>query len=211
MGEATLWTLSNVICMGVALGALFLVGSTLLGWGPARMGMYMSIAAVLTSTWGSWASLIWTRNRGLRSLQQAVTTIPGISIFAFGVVLMYLGLGKWMIGLAFAISGLGLIAVSVLLAGGFFSKNEAPSRLQVLLGLTAYPLATTIAAGGIASLWYTFVMTPTGGGLGSLRSLFTLATLFTSIIASALISTVLPSLLSRGTREVSAQITSRYR
>ena len=36
MGEATLWTLANVVCMGVALGALFLIGSTVLGWASVR-------------------------------------------------------------------------------------------------------------------------------------------------------------------------------
>lgn len=205
LGESTLWSVANALCMALPLLAVYLVGTMVLGWSPWRLSMFMGLTAALTATWGSWATLIWTRNRFLRSLQQGITTLPGITLFSLGAALFYVGIGKWYLSLLLVAGGLGLIATAVMLAGGFFSKNETPSRLQYLFGLLVFPVATTGVAGLVASLWFSFLSSAAFGSI-ELRLPFNIGAVMSSIMAAALLSTLVPAAMSRACQLWSASI-----
>ena len=210
VGELASWSLANVLCLAAPLLGVWTYGTQVAGWGPAKMSFFLSLTALMASTWGSWGTLIWTRSRGLRVVQQAVTTLPGIVMLALGGVLFYTGMGKWFVGATVAGAGLGIIIAAILLAGGFFTKNSTPTRLQYLLGLLLFPVATTGAAAGVASMWYGFVTSPSEAA-GTLQQLFTLATLGVSMMAMALTSTIIPAAMSRACQQVASAWASRPR
>lgn len=202
LGESSLWMFANLVCVGLPTLAVYIMGTTFGLWSPWKLTLVMIITAVLTSTWGSWSTLIWTRSRLLRAVQQGITTLPGIITMALGGALLYVGVGKLYLALLVMGGGVGMIGAAVALAGGVFTKNEVPNRAQYLLGLLVYPLATTLATGTIAALWYTFTSSSPSGW----SSFFSIATLMTSILASALVSTIIPAGMSRVCQEVGAKL-----
>ncbi|MEM1348161.1 MAG: hypothetical protein AAGI01_06380 [Myxococcota bacterium] len=204
LGEAGLWWLANILSLVLPLAAVYVVGTQYMHWGPTKLSFAMSVAGILTATWGSWAALIWTRSRGLRAMQQGATTLPGTILVALGGAMLYVGMVKWHIGALIVGAGLGMVVLSVLLVGGLFTRNARPSMAQVALGLTLFPVLTTAAAGGVAVMWYWFVVHPQMFEFMNLRELFTMATLSVSVMAIALTTTVIPAVVSRLSREVAA-------
>lgn len=200
VGELGLWGLANTLCLAIVGGTLYGVGGVMLGWNPLKLSIIMTIGLLLTATWGSWATLIWTKNRGLRAVQQAMTMSPGVITLALGGVLLYLGFGTWYIAALVIAAGLGMSMSAVVLAGGVFTKNSVPSKLQYLLGVALFPLMCTVLAGLVAFAWLSFVPTPLWNNL---QSFFSLATAMTFIMASTLISTMIPALCSRACQELS--------
>ncbi len=200
VGELGLWGLANVLCLGAVLGTLYGVGGVLLGWNPFKLSLMMTLGALLTATWGSWATLIWTRNRGLRAVQQAMTMGPGVLMLALGGVLLYLGFGAWYIAALVGAAGLGMSMVSVVLAGGVFTKNSEPNKLQYMLGVALFPLMATVLGGLVTFAWLSFLPNPFWHNLESFLSI---STMMTFVMASTLISTVIPALCSRACQELS--------
>lgn len=200
LGEWLLWIVANIICLLLPLGTLYVVGHEVLHWTPWRLSMYLAIAAALTSTWGSWATLIWTRSRALRTLQQAVTTAPAVLMLLAGCALFYAWPARWFVAAALILAGLGNFVASVVLCGGLFTKNQTPSRIQYLLGAVAFPVTTTLASGLIASLWYWLISSPSY--MAGWKDLFSVSTLMSSVMAMALISTMIPAAMSRLAQQV---------
>jgi hypothetical protein len=201
-GELGLWGLANVLCTGVATGLVYVVGREVMMWGEAQLVSYMIAALLLTATWGSWGTLIWTRSRALRAVQQGVTLLPGVLTVVAGALLVYTGLGKFLVGLGVLGAGIGMLVSAVLLSGGLFTANRLPNWRQIVYGLTIYPVATTALGGGVAVAWHWFVM---GGASQSWRSIFTVASLMVTVMAVSLITTILPAALSRASRELAAR------
>ena len=199
VGELGLWGAANVLCVGLALAILYGVGHVMLGWGAFKLSLLMALGAILTATWGSWATLVWTRSRGLRAVQQAMTLVPGVALVALGGAAFYFGLAGWPLALALGGAGVGLGATSVTLAGGVLTQNVQPSRLQHLLGLTLFPLMATALSGVVMFIWMSFLPSPIWSGL---KGMFTLSAMMTFVMASALISTVIPALCSRACQEL---------
>lgn len=200
LGEWILWLVANAVCLILPLGTLYLVGHELLHWSPWRLSMYLGVAAALTSTWGSWATLVWTRSRPLRALQQATTTIPSLLLIISGVALFSTWPARWLVALVLVLAGVGNFIAAIVLAGGILSKNQAPSRVQYLLGAVVFPIATTAASGLIASLWYMFAANVAANGW---RDLFSVASLMSAVMAGALISTMIPAAMSRLAQQLS--------
>jgi hypothetical protein len=201
--ELGLWLLANLVCMGVPAALVYALGVEGHGmfWGKAQTLSYVVATLLLTSTWGSWGTLIWTRSRPLRAVQQAATMLPGVLTVVAGALLAYTGVGRFMIGLGVLGAGIGMLVSAVLLTGGLFTANRLPNWRQIVYGLTIYPVATTVFGGGIAAAWRWFVM---GNADQSWRSLFTVATLMVTVLAVSLITTIIPAALSRAARELAA-------
>ena len=206
VGELGLWGLANLICLALPLALVFFLGTQVLKWSPWRISLYMVLAGVMTSTWGSWATLVWTRSRGLRSVQQFMTTIPGIVAMAAGGGLLYVFPSRWFISAGFIASGIGMIAAAIVLAGGVFTKNQAPSKLQYLFGLLVYPLTTTALGGAVASVWYMFLNRP---ALTGWKDLLSISTLMITVMAMALVSTVIPAVCSRLSQQAALMLKPR--
>ncbi len=176
------------------------VGHEFLGWNPFKLSVMMTLALILTATWGSWATLVWTRSRFLRTLQQAMTIIPGLMLVLAGGALFYLGIGAWYLSFIMMFAGAGMSISSVGLSGGFMTQNKEPSKLQYLLGVGLFPLMSLALASIVTFVWLSFVPSPF---LTSLKSFFSVGTMMTFIMASTLISTVIPALCSRACHELS--------
>lgn len=202
--ELLLWGVANTICMGLPLAGVFLYGTHVARWHPALLAAAMTLTAILSATWGSWGTLVWTRNRLLRALQQGVTTLPGIAMGGLAGLLFYVSLGKWYLALICGAAGVGMIVTAVYLAGGFFSKNETPGPRQYVTGLLMYPVVTTLASALTFALWKSVGMSLPLELAAKLPipnlpipKLISLSTLLTGTMAAALITTIIPAAASK--------------
>lgn len=192
-GELALWVVANTLCVLVPTAVVFFVGTTILGWGPGYLSFYLPATALLALTWGSWGALIWTHNPALRTSMQLTTLLPGVLVFGLGLFGLYVGVGAWYVWAGLMASSFGMVAASVGLNRVFGTQGHPPRGLSLGLGLGIYPLATTAFGLGAGSLWYSYVTSPHGGDW---RSLISVATLMITIMAIALISTVIPAAVS---------------
>lgn len=200
VSELLLWNAANVLCIALPTGAVFLVGKNILGWGPGFLSFYVTAAILATLTWGSWSALVWTKNRVLRSGMRAATLIPGLLTMVGGFAGLWVGFGAWYLWAGIIGAGLGTIATAGALAKFFRPVNRTPGASSYLFGFGVYPLITTAAALGVAALWYNFV---TSSMLEDWRGLISVATLYVTVLASVLVSTVIPAITSSTLRKVS--------
>ncbi len=205
--ELGLWGLINVASIGLAVLTTWVVCTNLLGWSPWRVAPLAYAAGVVSLTWGSWASLIWTRTRALRVVQQLMTMLPALATLAGAGALLYLSPGKWLVAAAFGGAGLGMLAASMVLHGGVFKKNAAPSRAQLAIGMAIFPALTTVVAGGVVALWF-LLMGHLQDGSGW-RAMISTAAVMGTTGAWALSSTVLPAATSRACQQVAALVRPR--
>lgn len=204
--ELFLWNIANVLCIAIPTIATFFIGKEMLGWGPGYLSFYVTSAVLVTVTWGSWAGLVWTRNRAIRGGMLATTLIPGLLTIIGGVVGLWVGFGAWFLWAGLIASGVGMIAAAVGLSRYFRPVQREPKLSSYVLGLGVYPLITTGVALGVAAMWYNFVTNPTSGDW---RDIVSIATLYVTVIASALISTIIPAMISSSLRKVSGDILPR--
>ena len=205
IGETFLWIVANVVCVIVPTASVYVAGDLLFDWGPAAMSFYVSAAAIASLTWGSWASLVWTRTRVLRTAQEVTALIPGVLIMAIGGLGLWTGFGKWVLWMIWIAAGGGVIATSL----GLLKLNHAQRglrRFSIPMGLFAYPFLTTLLSGAVWGLWYNFVNNPTDGDW---RSLVSIATVFVTVISIALTTTIIPCLVSTSLRRASATLLGR--
>lgn len=201
--EILLWNAANVLCLLIPSAVVFLVGKELLGWGPGYMSFYLTSTVLATLTWGSWASLVWTRNRALRGGMQFTTLLPGVLTVGAGGLGLWVGFGAWFIWAGLIAAGVGMLGAALALVRYFRPVNREPSASAYLFGFGVYPLATTAAGLAVGTLWYNFVTNPTSGDW---RSIVSVATLYVTVLAMALISTVIPAVFSSGLRKVSGDL-----
>lgn len=204
--ELFLWNIANVVCIALPTAATFFIGKDVLHWGAGYMSFYVTSAVLVTLTWGSWAGLVWTRNRAIRGGMLATTLIPGLLTIAGGAVGLWTGFGAWFLWLGLIGAGVGTIAAAIGLARFFRPLHREPKLSSYVFGLAVYPLATTVVSLAIGALWYNFVTNPSSGDW---RDIVSIATLYVTVIASALISTVIPATLSSALRKVSSDMLPR--
>lgn len=191
--ESALWNLSNLVCVGLPVALTYVV---LHGWldrpAPVALGM-MAVVATLTSTWGSWASLVWTQNRVLRSAQRLLTLVPGLALIGLAGMAFYVGRGGLLFKLVLLGGGVGTLAASAMLSRQISRIQVADTRLRFLMGMVVYPVLTTVAAGAVGYLWYVFVTNPLQTDW---RFLLSFAFFAVSSLAAALVSTGIPATTS---------------
>lgn len=191
--ELALWVLANVLCMGLATGAAYIAGSSLLGWGPTKLGIFIPLVAILSSTWGSWSSMVWARSRPLRIGMYGSAAIPGIVMLALGLFgLIYIKIGSILVWGAVIVGGIGMLAATVTLCRLFNPRTHNVPGLSKFYGVLVHPLLTLASTGAVATLWYIFVSRPPSGW----RDLVSVSVLMMTMLAAALISTVLPAAMS---------------
>ena len=198
IAELGLWGVANTLCVGLAMGALY-GAHQLIGFKVYVLSALAAVTLVSSLTWGSWATLVWTRSRGLRVLQQAVTILPGVLSVLGAGALFYVMPARWLAALVLGVSGIGMIAASVVLAGGVMTKNATPSKLQYATGLLAYPVATLLASSAVSAVWYTFLTNGSG-----FKRLVGLPSLMVTALTIAMVTTVIPAGISRGCQQLCA-------
>lgn len=205
--ELFLWNIANVVCIAVPTAVTFFLGKEVLGWGAGYLSFYVTSAVLVTLTWGSWAGLVWTRNRAIRGGMLATTLLPGLLTVAGGAVGLWVGfVGAWYLWAGLIGAGVGMIAAAIGLSRFFRPVHREPKLSSYVFGFGVYPLATTVLSLGVAALWYNFITNP---ATGDWRDLMSVATLYVTVLASALISTVIPAMLSSTLRKVSGDMLPR--
>ncbi len=197
LAEVTLWTLANALSLLVAGGLTYLTVRHFLDWSPSSTSVAVSAALLLSLTWGSWASLVWTKTKALRRIQEVLTLVPGLLLVLIGGLGIYSGIGGRLFWGLWMLSGAGVIGAPLVLLK--LNHNKIGTRkYSIPLGLIAYPLLTTILSLLIWSLWYVNIR-----DLENWRALLQMATLVTTITGVALTTTIIPSIISTSLRRVS--------
>lgn len=163
LGEWALWTLATLFMSALALLA---VGTAkyLLGWTNPQWALVSVVAGLLSLTWGSWAAMLWTHSKVLKTLMVAVATVPGlVMLVAGGWVFVNMPDNPvfWKWGWAVvAAHGAGALAFSLFiclrgLVGCQFNSTGRNRRLAV--GWTLYPLVVVVGTVGIIVVEFTLL------------------------------------------------------
>ncbi|MBA2662317.1 MAG: hypothetical protein H0U74_08475 [Bradymonadaceae bacterium] len=204
--ELLMWALASTLSSTLVVGGVYLT-SSMLEWGMTLRTFALLGAALLSLTWGSWASLIWTENRALRVVMEALTIVPGILILAMGLLGLYIGWGSWYLWAGLLVPSAGTIAAALLLSNDTVMRMKTtPGSLKYLLGFTLFPAATALSAAAIAYLWWGFVTRPVESDW---RSLLNVASFMVSVLSIALVTTVIPAMVSRTCRQLAASWRNR--
>ncbi|MFU8804547.1 MAG: hypothetical protein ACNA8W_12110 [Bradymonadaceae bacterium] len=206
--ECLLWTLSSTVLVILAAAGTYIAGS-IFQWGIAVTVVGAMCAGLFALTWGSWGSLIWSRRRAVRAGIESVTIVPGLLILALGFVGLYVGVGKMYLWLSLIVPSAGTVAVALLLArqsNRLTVGTGISTRWRHILAWTLFPLITLGAAGLVGYLWLSYVTRPVSADW---RSLFNMASFMVSVLAMALITTVIPAMVSRLCCEISTRLESR--
>ncbi len=164
LGESALWILATLFMTAMALVA---VGSVklLLGWEQSQWLVMSAIAAVLSLTWGSWAALLWTHSRVLKTLMVAVTVVPGMAmLIAGGWVFLNMPENPvfWKWGWAIvAAHGAGALAFALFVCIRGLVGCRATGRVRnrrLAMGWTLFPML--VVAGSVAVIVAEFFLLP---------------------------------------------------
>lgn len=206
--ELLLWGLASVLSCCAAVGGAY-AASTLGGWRLSLEGFAVAAALILSLTWGSWASLVWTENRAVRVAMKFATLIPSLLMLAAGIIGFYAIPGRWFIwaGL-FLMSAATLTAAITLSSDRIMRMKYTPGSTKYLFGFFVFPVLTTIAAIAVAYLAISFITQDFASFCrpSSWRSLFRLSTFMISMMSTVLITTFLPAAISRSCRNLAAKI-----
>ncbi len=190
--ELIAWIFANTLCVVAAVLAVAGIGE-LAGWSPGLKTFYISAIAVASLTWGSWAALVWTRTRPVRVWMRFSTAIPGAITLAIGGLGAYVGVGALFAWVSIMLAGIGMIVAALILARRFGAEAASDPRRGLAFGLGLFPPIAVGLSLVTGSLWYQFVNNPMSGDW---RGLLSFATVIVSILAMALISTVIPAIAS---------------
>lgn len=152
VGEMALWLLAGIFLSLLSLAATS-SGKLLFGWSEAEWIATSVIAGALSLTWGSWAALLWTRRRTLKTLMLTLILIPGLLMVAGGLwAFIALPENRWIWRwgwLIIAAHGVGAVAIALMVAGRKLVADaealEMRSR-QLAVGWTLYPIVVVAAS-----------------------------------------------------------------
>ncbi len=201
--EIPLWILANILCSIIPTAIAFQFGTQVLGWSPAQSAFYLSAMVLATMTWGSWAALIWSRSRAVRIGLRASTVLPGVVTSAIGVLGLWTGFGAVFAWAVMIAAGIGTSVAAVLLSKRLGVRPTTFAAKNVVAGLVAFPFVTTMIAGVIGGVWYHYITHPADGNW---RSLAGFGTVMVTVMAVALISTVIPAVTSSFAQRAAAKL-----
>lgn len=188
-----LWVVANIVCSALPTVAIHTYGKEILGWSHIQTGIYTWAMLLVTMTWGSWAALIWSRSRAVRVGLRASTVLPGVATSLIGVAGLWSGFGPIYAWAVIIASGLGTSVAAVTLSKAFGVRPQTLSATNVVAGIVGFPFITTLFSGLIGSVWYHFVADPAHGNW---RSLVSFSAVMVTVMAFAMMSTVLPAVTS---------------
>lgn len=211
-GELAAWILATIIGVLVFSGAAYVfapwlvdltnairVGTVELGTWPVVI--FVTTASLLSLTWGSWASMLWSDHPVALIPIRGTTLAPGIAMLAVGVGGLYVGLAGWWVWAIVTASAIGTIAIAVLMwPPRIRTSGFEPGLSRYLVGFTVFPVVTSVLAALVARLWYVYA-TSTSMGWDP-RDWFDIATVFATVLAVELCTTALPAVVSRACRAV---------
>lgn len=161
--ELLMWCVAGVAMPAVAVLSIA-AGRGLLGWTESEWIVGSLAVGLASLTWGSWASLLWTRSRVLQTLMVAVVVIPGVvMVLVGGWAFFNVPDNPWVWRWGWLIvcgHGLGALAVAVLvcarrLLGGVGDASLRSRRM--VLGWTVFPGLMAACGVGIAAVVFTLM------------------------------------------------------
>ncbi len=164
IGEFALWILVGLFATAMALVAM--TGAKyLLGWNEAQWIAATAVVGACSITWGSWAALLWTRSRVLKTMMVAVTILPAVLMLA-GAIWAFFAMPEnpwvWRWGwLIVGGHGLGALAVVGVVGGRKLFASSASAKLrprQLVIGWTFFPLV--VVAGSVGVVAVTWALLP---------------------------------------------------
>lgn len=198
IAELALWGLAGLFLTALALMAVT-TAKYLVGWTESQWIAASVAVGAMSLTWGSWASLVWTRSRVLKTLMVAVVVIPAAAMmlvggWAFLNVPENRWIWKWG-WLIVAGHGLGALAATLYICGrGLVSKAGEDRQVrarQLVLGWLVFPLIVVGASTGVvAAMLALMPEMVAGGGDGVIE---TLTRWIVPSQAVILITTLLPA------------------
>lgn len=164
IGEFFLWVLVGIFSSAMALVAM--TGAKyLLGWSETEWIVASVVVGACSLTWGSWAALLWTRSRVLKTLMMLLVVLPGIAMAALGVWAFFaMPENRWIWRWGWLIvagHGVGSVAVAVLVGGRRLFRRSTPDWLrprQLVVGWTLYPVA--VVGASVAVVVVAFALWP---------------------------------------------------
>jgi hypothetical protein len=202
LAESGLWVVSNALCVAFPVSAVYLILHVLLGMSLVKVTALMSVAAIVTATWGSWSAQIWTENRGLRASMRIVTALPGAVLLAVAGFGMYFNLSNLLIWLGVGATGIVTMALAWMLSAEIVATKANETFVSRATGVLLFPLGATGMSGIVGYLWYNFFSTRTD--LFDWGWLFDFGTYAVTTLAFVLISTVVPAAMSLVSRRLIA-------
>jgi phage shock protein PspC (stress-responsive transcriptional regulator) len=202
LAESGLWVLSNAICVAFPVSAVYLILHVLLGMSLIKVTALMTVAAILTTTWGSWSAQIWTKNRGLRTSMRVLTALPGITLGVIGGLGLYFNFASFLIWLALIATGIVTVALAFMLSAEIAATRANETNVSRATGVLLFPLGATAMSSIVGYLWYGFFSTR--ADLFDWGWLFNFGTYAVTTLAFVLISTVIPASMSLISRRLIA-------
>lgn len=199
--ESALWTLANALGVLVPTGTVYILMHQVLGIPMFRVSAIVSVTALLTLTWGSWSGLVWAQNRLLRASMQMMTVLPGLLLLGLAGAGLWIGQGAMIVWLGLALTGLGTVAASSMLAKNIGSTAVCQSPRRFLSGLALFPFFATAGSGFVYFLWYSFLSNPFHNDW---RAIFSLSFFFITTLSAVLVSTIVPALSTLFCRRLAA-------
>lgn len=172
VGELALWVLAGVFMSAMALMA---VGTAryVLGWDDNQWIVASVAVGTLSLTWGSWASLLWTRSRVLKTLMVAVVVIPGIAMLLVGGwALFNVPENRWIWKwgwLIVALHGAGALAFSLYVCSrGLIGAEFVPELRgrRLAMGWTLFPMIVVGGSLAIVAAFFAWMPDVVAGGDG---------------------------------------------
>ncbi len=216
LSESALSVGANLVSMGSALLATYLFASLLTERGGIATAGLITMAAIVSTTWGSWIGLSWTRNRVLRGGMKAVTLLPGLVLLIVSFGGIYVGLGSLLTWLALGVSALGTLATAVLLWRELPRTLAGHARSRLAAGFVLFPLLTSTGAILVGCLWHRFLFGVSSHAVAqysylaetfgwNISGLISFSTVMLTVLAFELCTTTLPALISATCRDVSSR------
>lgn len=206
-GELAAWILATVTGVIVFSGAAYVFAPWLVDLTYALHGysfdigqwsvvMFVTIASILSLTWGSWAALLWSKHPVSLVPIRGTTLAPGLGMLAVGLSGLYAGFTGWWVWAIVTSSALGTLAITVLMWPPRPKTADYQSNLsQYIVGFTLFPVTTSVLSAIVARLWYVYA-TSTSMGWNP-GDWFDVATVFATVLAVELCTTALPAVVAR--------------
>ena len=164
LGELALWLMVGIFSTAMALVAM-LGAKYILGWSEVEWLAGSIVIGLGSLTWGSWAALLWTRSRVLKTMMLLIVLIPGLVMlvlggWAFLTIPDNPFVGRWGWAIV-AAHGAGALAVVALLGGPKVFASVEVQELrprQLVIGWTLYPVV--VAGAGLLVVVAAFFLMP---------------------------------------------------
>jgi hypothetical protein len=190
MLRLTTFVFAQMWCTVLALGMTWLVCQLFFhGRRALWIPVFMGATFLWSATWGSWSSLVWSGEGKLGTLARAITLLPAIAVIGLGAGLILANPLFYKAGLVCVVMGAGILLSALILTRALAQATPIRARARIGCGWLLFPILCAGFSIAIGAVWFALITHPPDGDW---RSLMSLRTVVTSVMAVALGSTIIP-------------------